>query len=94
MLGDRVYGGGFKTKAQQLPDAAQLALKALNRQALHARALGFDHPVTRENLLFESAPPEDFRPCWRFCGWPDVSIFYFEANEIFRSASERQRPDR
>src|SRR5664279_2038978 len=29
LLGDRVYGGGFKTKAQQLPEAAQLALKAL-----------------------------------------------------------------
>ncbi len=43
-----------------MPDAAQQALKALNRQALHARALGFDHPVTREELLFESEPPEDF----------------------------------
>ncbi len=60
LLGDRVYGGGFKTKAQQLPELAQQALKALNRQALHARALGFDHPVTREELLFESEPPEDF----------------------------------
>ena len=60
LLGDRVYGGGFKTKAQQLPEAAQLALKALNRQALHARALGFTHPVTREDLMFESELPEDF----------------------------------
>jgi 23S rRNA pseudouridine1911/1915/1917 synthase len=60
LLGDRVYGGGFKTKTGQLPEAAQAALKALNRQALHARALGFEHPVTREELLFESEPPEDF----------------------------------
>jgi 23S rRNA pseudouridine1911/1915/1917 synthase len=60
LLGDSTYGGGFKTKAQQLPDAAQQALKSLRRQALHARALGFDHPVTGEPLLFESEPPEDF----------------------------------
>lgn len=60
LLGDSTYGGGFKTKAQQLPEAAQQALKSLRRQALHARALGFDHPVTGEPLLFESEPPEDF----------------------------------
>ncbi|WP_294535207.1 RluA family pseudouridine synthase [uncultured Rhodoblastus sp.] len=60
LLGDRVYGGGFKTKTGQLPQAAQDALKALNRQALHARALGFDHPATGEELLFESEPSADF----------------------------------
>ena len=60
LLGDRVYGGGFKTKAHQLPEAAQQALKTLNRQALHAHALGFAYPATREGLMFESEPPEDF----------------------------------
>jgi 23S rRNA pseudouridine1911/1915/1917 synthase len=61
LLGDDVYGAGFKTKAKQLGEKAQQALAALGRQALHARALGFDHPVTREALLFESEPPQDFR---------------------------------
>jgi 23S rRNA pseudouridine1911/1915/1917 synthase len=60
LLADSVYGGGFFTKAKQLPEEAQKALKALGRQALHARALGFGHPVTKEALLFESEPPEDF----------------------------------
>jgi 23S rRNA pseudouridine1911/1915/1917 synthase len=60
LLGDAVYGGGFKTKAGQLPPEAKQALAALNRQALHARALGFDHPVTGEDLLFERDPPQDF----------------------------------
>jgi 23S rRNA pseudouridine1911/1915/1917 synthase len=32
----------------------------LGRQALHARELGFEHPITRQTLHFESAPPEDF----------------------------------
>ncbi len=60
LLGDSVYGGGFFTKARQLPEEAQTALKVLRRQALHARALGFEHPVTHEEMLFESEPPEDF----------------------------------
>jgi 23S rRNA pseudouridine1911/1915/1917 synthase len=33
---------------------------ALGRQALHARVLGFEHPVTRQTLRFEREPPEDF----------------------------------
>jgi 23S rRNA pseudouridine1911/1915/1917 synthase len=60
LLGDSTYGAGFKTKAKQLLPAAQQALAALDRQALHARALGFEHPVTGEELMFESAPPPDF----------------------------------
>jgi 23S rRNA pseudouridine1911/1915/1917 synthase len=60
LLGDPVYGAGFKTKAKQLTPKAQLALAALNRQALHARALGFEHPITGEELHFESEPPGDF----------------------------------
>ena len=60
LLGDEVYGAGFKTKARLLSFKAQQALAALGRQALHARALGFEHPVTGEALLFESDPPQDF----------------------------------
>ncbi|HUO54860.1 MAG TPA: pseudouridine synthase, partial [Rhodoblastus sp.] len=61
LLGDEVYGAGFKTKAKLLNARAQQALTALGRQALHARALGFEHPVTDEDLLFESEPPKDFQ---------------------------------
>jgi len=60
LLGDQTYGAGFKTKAAHLDEAARAALTSLNRQALHARALGFDHPITGDELLFESDPPEDF----------------------------------
>jgi 23S rRNA pseudouridine1911/1915/1917 synthase len=59
ILGDSVYGAGFKSKAAQLSEEGRLALKELGRQALHAAKLGFVHPVTGEELLFESAPPED-----------------------------------
>lgn len=35
-------------------------LKIMNRQALHAKTLGFIHPVTKERLHFDSELPEDF----------------------------------
>ena len=38
LLGDDVYGAGFRTKAALLPQHAQAALKALGRQALHGQA--------------------------------------------------------
>ena len=60
LLGDLVYGSGFKTKANRLSDAQQAALKALNRQALHAAVLGFEHPRSGEFLRFESPLPADF----------------------------------
>jgi 23S rRNA pseudouridine1911/1915/1917 synthase len=60
LLGDPVYGAGFKSKSAQLSDSAQAALALLGRQALHAGKLGFTHPVTSETLLFERAPPDDF----------------------------------
>ena len=60
LLGDQLYGSGFMTKASRLPEKAQAALADLGRQALHARLLGFEHPVTGEELRFESEPPADF----------------------------------
>jgi 23S rRNA pseudouridine1911/1915/1917 synthase len=59
LLGDLVYGSGFKTKANRLGEAQQAALKTLGRQALHAAVLGFEHPRTGEFLQFESPLPAD-----------------------------------
>jgi 23S rRNA pseudouridine1911/1915/1917 synthase len=61
LLGDATYGGGFKSSATKLPEAARHALKALNRQALHAASLGFRHPRTGRMLRFSSPPPIDFQ---------------------------------
>jgi len=59
LLGDSIYGAGFKTKASRLSEDARAALDALGRQALHAAILGFTHPITGEPLAFESPLPED-----------------------------------
>ncbi|MDP2621136.1 MAG: RluA family pseudouridine synthase [Hyphomicrobiales bacterium] len=61
LMGDRVYGAGFKTRASKLSNEARAALDALGRQALHAALLGFAHPVTGEKLRFEAPPPADMQ---------------------------------
>ena len=59
LLGDDVYGSGFKTKSRQLGPQSQSALTALGRQALHAYLLVLEHPATGEILHWESPLPED-----------------------------------
>lgn len=60
LLGDSLYGSGFRTRIARLPEVAQAALAALDRQALHAEFLAFEHPRTGEVMAFEAPPPADF----------------------------------
>ena len=59
VMGDPVYGGGFRTKTALLPPEAQAALAALGRQALHAHILAVRHPSTGEIVSFRSELPPD-----------------------------------
>ena len=59
ILGDAVYGTGFKTKAAQLTPAAREALAELGRQALHAYLLAVKHPTSGKMLEFRSELPAD-----------------------------------
>jgi 23S rRNA pseudouridine1911/1915/1917 synthase len=59
LLGDETYGAGFRTKAALLPQAAQAALAALGRQALHAHILSVKHPSSGEFMRFQSELPRD-----------------------------------
>lgn len=63
--GDKVLKGTTFTKYKQFVDNA---FKILPRQALHAKTLGFVHPVTGEMMCFDSEIPEDMAQCidkWR-----------------------------
>jgi len=62
LLGDEVYGGGFKTKANQLGEEARAALEALGRQALHAYLLAVEYPSQGTNLEFRSELSEVLLP--------------------------------
>ena len=59
LVADQLYAAGFATKINRLPDAARQAVSALGRQALHAAELGFEHPVTGEEMRFEAPLPPD-----------------------------------
>jgi 23S rRNA pseudouridine1911/1915/1917 synthase len=59
LLGDPVYGPGFRTKAARLPPPARAALEGLGRQALHAYLLSIQHPTTGQQLQFRSELPVD-----------------------------------
>jgi 23S rRNA pseudouridine1911/1915/1917 synthase len=59
IMGDHVYGSGFRTKTALLPSPAQAVLSDLGRQALHAHILAVKHPSSGEFLQFRSElPPE------------------------------------
>jgi 23S rRNA pseudouridine1911/1915/1917 synthase len=63
ILGDPVYGHPSQTQSKwkALPESIKLAVLQLPGQALHARVLGFKHPITGEALRFEAEPPPAFR---------------------------------
>lgn len=54
--GDHILKGTTFTKYQQF---VKNCFKILPRQALHAKSLAFDHPVTGKRLSFESELPDD-----------------------------------
>lgn len=54
--GDKVLRGTVFTKYKQF---VQNCFNILPRQALHAKELGFKHPVTGEMMMFNSEIPED-----------------------------------
>jgi 23S rRNA pseudouridine1911/1915/1917 synthase len=59
LLGDPVYGRVSEGKLQRVSPEARDAIKSLDRQALHARILGFVHPITAEKISFKSDLPRD-----------------------------------
>lgn len=62
LFGDMEYGGDKILRGTTFPKYRQFVdncLQILPRQALHARTLGFNHPVSGEWMQFESELPED-----------------------------------
>ena len=59
VVGDPIYGGRPRLPPQS-SEALRIALQGFPRQALHAHALSFPHPIDERELCFESALPEDF----------------------------------
>ena len=63
--GDRILKGTSFSKYKQF---VENCFSILPRQALHAKTLGFVHPVTQEKMKFDSPVPDDIAQClekWR-----------------------------
>ena len=63
VVGDSVYGGSKRTV--ETPEM-RAVVKKLTRQALHAGRLSFAHPVTGQEMTFESPLPEDMDEVIRY----------------------------
>ena len=68
LIGDEVYGPGYRTKVAKLPQNAREAVESLGRQALHAHILGVEHPATGEFIEFRSPLPADLDSLRRALG--------------------------
>lgn len=71
LFNDERYGGHLILKGTTFTKYKQFienCFKALPRQALHAKTLGFVHPTTGEMMRFDTEIPADFQECidrWR-----------------------------
>ncbi|MCK9413474.1 MAG: RluA family pseudouridine synthase [Prolixibacteraceae bacterium] len=71
LFNDEVYGGNKILKGTTFTKYRQFVencFTLLPRQALHAKTLGFIHPTTHQEMIFDSELPEDMQACiekWR-----------------------------
>ncbi len=71
LFNDERYGGNIILKGTTFTKYRQFVencFKILPRQALHAKTLGFEHPVTKKWLQFDSELPDDMQQAlekWR-----------------------------
>jgi 23S rRNA pseudouridine1911/1915/1917 synthase len=59
ILGDKSYGK-LKKKFKKIDLDLDKKINNFNRQALHAKTLGFIHPKTKKEIFFEAKRPKDF----------------------------------
>lgn len=63
LFNDATYGGSEIVKGTvftKYKQFVQNCFKVIPRQALHAKTLGFIHPITKEKVFVDSDLPEDF----------------------------------
>jgi len=59
IVGDRSYGKS-KKKFKKINPIIEKKINNFNRQALHAKSLGFVHPSSKKEIFFEAKRPKDF----------------------------------
>ncbi len=78
--GDRILKGTTFAKYRQF---IENCFAVMPRHALHARVLGFDHPATGREVIFESDLPDDFKALiakWE--GYPQTTSMEIETQSL------------
>ncbi len=57
LVGDKVYNRDFWRKQKPLLTSSRLLL--------HAASLGFEHPVSKKQILLDLPPPQEFETIWK-----------------------------
>ncbi len=60
LIGDTMYHRPLYKPRTQVPKEIREAVKQVDHELLHARMLGFAHPVTGERIEYQSDPPADY----------------------------------
>jgi len=60
LIGDQIYGRAGKLGGR-INAQTKAAIQSFKRQALHARSLGFIHPISGKALKFDSKTPNDIQ---------------------------------
>ena len=68
IVGDDVYNGKKQAKNFKNQKLKNLIL-SMDRFALHARELGFNHPLSKKNIRFESPLPDDLLDLFKLAGF-------------------------
>lgn len=61
LLGDPLYGRKTHRGVIDFPDELKGFINRFDRQALHAWRIGFNHPVSKDFLVFSSDMPDDMK---------------------------------
>ena len=68
VIGDPLYGGGCGRRLRHAPPAVRQTVSDVNRQALHAYLIGFEHPVSGDRIRFQTEKPLFFNRIMGFLG--------------------------
>ena len=59
LVGDPQYGASRLHRFRSVSSTVKAGFEQFQRQALHAKELGFEHPITKRYVQFETPLPED-----------------------------------
>lgn len=73
ILGDGKYGGGDMENAGD-GWGAGIGGDLSKKLHLHARSIGFEHPITKKEMLFQAPLPDHMKRTWKALDWKEDDV--------------------